>query len=85
MVDSIKIATVNCQGMATVSKRQDVLNFYKSKGYSIICFQDTHFIPEIEALVEAVWGYRCFLIHIDQMQEVSLFFLTTTLNIKFMK
>lgn len=35
MVDSIKIATVNCQGLATLSKRQDVLNFYKTKGYYI--------------------------------------------------
>lgn len=75
MVDSIKIATVNCQGMATVSKRQDVLNFYKSKGYSIICFQDTHFIPEIEALVEAVWGYRCFFnSYRSNARGVSIFF-----------
>lgn len=71
MVDSIKIATVNCQGMATVSKRQDVLNFYKSKGYSIICFQDTHFIPEIEAL----WGYRCFFnSYRSNARGVSIFF-----------
>lgn len=85
MVDSIKIATVNCQGMATVSKRQDVLNFYKSKGYSIICFQDTHFIPEIEALVEAVWGYRCFFNSYRSNARGVSIILTTILNIKFMK
>lgn len=40
----------------------------------IICFQDAHFFPEMEPFVEAVWGYKCFLTHIDQMQEISLFF-----------
>lgn len=59
MVDTIKVATVNCQGLATPSKRQVVLNLYKSKGYSILCLQDTHFTCEIEAIVEIQWGYKC--------------------------
>lgn len=59
MVDTIKIATVNCQGLGTPSKRLDVLNFYKSNGYSIICLQDTHFTPELETCVETQWGYKC--------------------------
>lgn len=59
MVDTIKIATVNCQGLGTPSKRLDVLNFYKSKGYSIICLQDTHFTPELETCVATQWGYKC--------------------------
>lgn len=59
MVDTMKIATVNCQGLGTPSKRLDVLNFYKSNGYSIICLQDTHFTPELETCVETQWGYKC--------------------------
>lgn len=59
MADGIKIATVNCQGLATLSKRQDVLNFYKTKYYSIICLQDTHFVLDTEPYVEAQWGYKC--------------------------
>lgn len=75
MVDSIKIATVNCQGLATLSKRQDVLNFYKTKGYSIICFQDTHFIPEFEQCVEAMWGYKCYFnSYKSNARGVSIFF-----------
>ena len=31
MAETIKIATVNCQGLASKSKCQDVLNFYKKK------------------------------------------------------
>ena len=59
MVDVIKKATVNCQGLATDSKRKDVLNFYKKQNYSIICLQDTHFTPQIEPYIETQWGYRC--------------------------
>jgi exonuclease III len=59
MADTIRIATVNCQGLNTPSKRKDVLNFYKSKGYSIICLQDTHFTENLEPFVETQWGYKC--------------------------
>ena len=45
--------------MHTPSKRQDVLNYYKTKGYSLIYHQDTHFTNELEPIVEAQWGYRC--------------------------
>lgn len=48
----MKITTVNCQGLAAIL--QDVLNIYKSKGFSIVCFQEIHFIPEFEPLVEAM-------------------------------
>lgn len=57
--DNILIATVNCQGLATPSKRKDVLNYYKQKHYSIICLQDTHFISEHEQFIETQWGYKC--------------------------
>ena len=52
MSGTIKIATVNCQGLGSPSKRQGVLNFYKTKGYSIICLQDTHFTSDIETFIE---------------------------------
>ena len=49
VVDTIKVATVNCQGLATPSKRQDVLNYSKTKGFSILCLQDTHLTSEIDS------------------------------------
>ena len=49
MTDLIRIATVNCQGLSTLSKRRDVLHFYKSKNYSIICLPDTHFVEKEES------------------------------------
>lgn len=74
MVDTIKVATVNCQGLATPSKRQDVLNFYKSKGYSILYLQDTHFTCETEATVEIQWGYKCvFSSYTSNSRGVAIF------------
>ena len=59
MSKSIKIVTVNCRGLGDGRKRKDVLNFYKSKNYNIVCLQDTHFTPELEPYIETQWGYKC--------------------------
>ena len=59
MSNKISIISVNCQGLGTPSKRKDVLNFYKSKGYSIVCLQDTHFTEKEHQYIEAQWGYTC--------------------------
>ena len=75
IVDLIKIATVNCQGLGSVSKRRDVLNFYRKKNYSIICLQDTHFIPELEKYIETQWGYTCFFnSHCSNSRGVAILF-----------
>lgn len=75
LADLIRIASVNCQGLATSSKRQDVLNYYKKQGYSILCLQDTHFIPAIEPLIETQWGYKCiFNSFKSNSRGVSIFF-----------
>lgn len=41
-----------------------MLNVYKKQGYSIICFQDTHFTTEIEPFIETyikfIWSF-CLL------------------------
>ena len=75
MAETIKIATVNCQGLGSPSKRQDVLNFYKTKGYSIICLQDTHFTSDIEPFIETQWGYKCvFNSYSSNSRGVAIFF-----------
>ena len=75
MAETIKIATVNCQGLGSPSKRQDVLNFYKTKGYSIICLQDTHFTSDIEPFIETQWGYNCvFNSYSSNSRGVAIFF-----------
>lgn len=42
--DGTKIATMNSQGLATLSKRPDDLNFIKQKNLFIICLRNMHFV-----------------------------------------
>ena len=75
MADTIKIASVNCQGLGTPSKRKDVLNYYKSKNYSILCLQDTHFIKDLEPYIETQWGHKCvFNSHTSNSRGVAALF-----------
>ena len=75
MTVKLKIASVNCQGLGTPSKRKDVLNYYKSKNYSILCLQDTHFIKDLEPYIETQWGYKCvFNSHTSNSRGVAVLF-----------
>ena len=75
MAETIKIATVNCQGLSTPSKRKDVLNYNENKKYSILCLQDTHFIQDLEPYIEAHWGYKCvFNSYASNSRGVAVFF-----------
>ena len=59
MGESVKIMSLNCQGLSGREKRKDVLNFLKGKKYSIYCLQDTHFTKQEEKLIRSIWGYEC--------------------------
>lgn len=75
MAETIKIITINCQGLNTPSKRKDVLNFYKSKNYSIVCLQDSHFTPDLEPFIETQWGYKCvFNSYLSNSRGVAVLF-----------
>ena len=49
----VKVCMCFCCMLATPSKRQDDFIYCKQKRYSILCMQDTHFIPEIESFIES--------------------------------
>lgn len=57
---SLKILSVNCQGLGDIEKRRDVFNFLKSKKCNIYCIQDTHFTNESEMNIKTMWGYECY-------------------------
>ena len=48
--------SVNCQGLRTPSKQQDVLNYLSNLDPSIICLQDTHWLDTDVPLVKKVWN-----------------------------
>ena len=59
-MDSLKILTVNCQGLGDINKRKDVFDYLKTKNCDIYCIQDTHFTCEIENQVRSTWGNDIF-------------------------
>ena len=59
-MSSLKILSVNCQGLGDHSKRKDVFNYLRAKNYNIYCLQDTHFTVENEKNIRSLWGFECF-------------------------
>lgn len=59
-MDTIKIVSLNCQGLGDTGKRRDVFHYLKQKKYSICCLQDTHFSNKLEKYVNSEWGYKCY-------------------------
>ena len=65
---------MNVQGLADKSKRKDVINFFKSKNFSICMMQDPHFVPSEEKYIRSQWGYNCFFsCHNSQSRGVATF------------
>lgn len=60
MGDKVQIISMNVQGLGDKVKRKDVLNFLKSKKYSICFLQDTHFDRKEENYIRSQWGFDCY-------------------------
>ena len=82
---SVRILSVNCQGLGNIVKRTDVFNYLKKKQCNIYCLQDTHFTRENERAYDQVGIMNVILAHLHQMPGVLLFFLTIILNLIFLK
>ena len=60
MTNTVKVVSMNCQGLADPRKRRDVFHCLRNKSYSIYLLQDTHFDPKLENCIRAEWGYKCY-------------------------
>ena len=59
-MSSLKIASLNTQGLGDSFKRRDVFHYLRDKKFSIYFLQDTHFEKVNEKHIRAEWGYECF-------------------------
>ena len=59
-MDKITLCSLNCQGLGDPRKRRDVLHYLRSKNFSIICLQDTHFTKDMEKIISNEWGYKVY-------------------------
>ena len=55
----IQIVSYNCQGLNSIEKRRDVLDYLRAKDCSMYCLQDTHFSEKDEQFVKNQWGGEC--------------------------
>ena len=74
MSELVTIVSMNAQGLGDKGKRKDVINLFKSKKYSIVMLQDTHFTEAEEIYIRAQWGYESFFSsHNSQSRGVATF------------
>ena len=63
-MDKITIMSMNCRGLGDVRKRRDVMQFVRSKRFSIVFLQDTHLtensIPYFNTLWHGKAHHSCF-------------------------
>ena len=59
--NTLKVLSVNCQGLRDRKKRTDVLNYLKESGAGIICLQDTHLTENDLPLTKTIWNNDCYL------------------------
>lgn len=72
-MSSLKIASMNVQGLGDMSKRRDVLNYLKTKNFNIYCIQDTHFIDKESPYIRSIWGFNCYFSNFNsQSRGVSI-------------
>ena len=74
MSNHVSIISMNGQGLGDGNKRRDVINFLKSKQYSICMLQDTHFIEKDEKYIRSIWGYEVYFSnHTSNSRGVATF------------
>ena len=59
-MSKIKIMSANRRGLASKTKRLDIMNYFKKQNVSILCLQDTHISPEIGKSVYSEWNNECY-------------------------
>ena len=46
MDDTLKLISINCQGLQTVEKRKDVFNYLRATHFTVYLLQDIHFTKD---------------------------------------
>ena len=61
MAEEISIFSQNCRGgLSVATKRRDLFQYVRSKKFNIICLQDTHINPKLDAFIKSEWGYEAY-------------------------
>ena len=58
---TLKILSVNCQGLRDFNKCTDVLNYLTQQNPDILCLQDTHWVNEDLKSIKTLWAGEYFI------------------------
>ena len=61
-MESLKIISLNVRGIADRNKGRGIFDFYR-KQCDVLCLQETHSTPEVEAIWTSKWGGRILFAH----------------------
>ena len=83
---SVRILSVNCQGLGNIVKRTDVFNYLKKKNSATsTLYKILILLVKMKRAYDQVGIMNVILAHLHQMSGVLLFFLTIILNLIFLK
>ena len=61
IINSIKLLSVNCEGLRNVQKQADILTYFKEKKINIACLQDTHLLESDIPSLKRLWNGDIFV------------------------
>ena len=83
---SVRILSVNCQGLGNIVKRTDVFNYLKKKSSATsTVYKILILLVKMKRTYDQDGVMNVILAHLHQMPRVLLFFLTIILNLIFLK
>ena len=85
MAEKLKIAFMNCRGLADKIKRLDVFNYFRKKKFDIVCLQDIHIEQQNVDKIRTEWGSEAVLIRLNLTRGVLQYYLIVRLILKLLK
>ena len=82
---SVRILSVNCQGLGSIVKRTDVFNYLIKSSATSTVYKILILLVKMKRAYDQVGIMNVILAHLHQMPGVLLFFLTIILNLIFLK
>ena len=82
MSNKVTIVSMNGQGLGDKAKHRDVINFFKSKKYSIVMLQDTHFIEKDIKAIRSIWGYEVYFSNFNSQSRGVATFINNNFDCK---
>lgn len=82
MIDKLKIASMNVQGLGDKQKRKGVLDYLRKKKANIYFLQDTHFTNKEISYIRTQWGYECYFNNFNSQSRGVAIFINSNFDFK---